>query len=257
VKEIAYTTYPREDKQAWGDGPWVDEPDKMQWQDADTGYPCLAVRGPSGSWCGYVGLSEPHPLHNVHYDHVPYDDVHAHGGLTYSDFCADPATPESWEKMKERARNCLAESLHYPRGDAARFLRERATELRDYDAYVRWHEGAAICHKVEDGEDDRVWWLGFDTAHSGDFCPKFEEFNRFDRNDNVYRDLAYVKDQVTQLAAQCKAFADKGGTAEKMTMTVAEHHEIGRAKLREMAKMLKAADYDFEKAFGDAGDETE
>lgn len=28
-----------------------------------------------------------------------------------------------------------------------------------------------VCHIVEPGEDDHVWWLGFDFAHSGDKSP--------------------------------------------------------------------------------------
>lgn len=50
------------DKSAWGQGPWQDEPDKIQFTDEATGLPCLLVRGPVGSWCGYVGVAEGHPL---------------------------------------------------------------------------------------------------------------------------------------------------------------------------------------------------
>src|SRR4030095_7424955 len=75
------------DKSKWGDGPWLDEPDKVQWQDEDTGLPCLAVRQPeSGHWCGYVGLSEGHRYFGADYD-TP--DVHVHGGLTFFDYCSD------------------------------------------------------------------------------------------------------------------------------------------------------------------------
>jgi len=40
------------DKSTWGPGPWQEEPDKVQWQDPQTGSVCLAVRGPMGGWCG-------------------------------------------------------------------------------------------------------------------------------------------------------------------------------------------------------------
>ena len=59
------------DKADWGDGPWQGEPDKRQWQDKETGLPCLMVRGPSGSWCGYVGVGTTHPAHGLHYDGEP------------------------------------------------------------------------------------------------------------------------------------------------------------------------------------------
>ncbi len=52
-------------KSTWGDGPWQNEPDKVQWTDQDTRLPCLAVRnGRIGNWCGYVGVSNDHPFFN-------------------------------------------------------------------------------------------------------------------------------------------------------------------------------------------------
>jgi hypothetical protein len=74
------------DKSAWGDGPWHDEPDRLEWEHA--GLPCLAVRGPefSGHWCGYVAVPPGHPLHGK-----PFSDeavcVEVHGGLTYANRC--------------------------------------------------------------------------------------------------------------------------------------------------------------------------
>lgn len=81
------------DKSDWGDGPWQDEPDKKQWRDEATGLPCLIVRGPSGSLCGYAGVSKDHPLHGRDYD-ADGVDVDVHGGLTFADGCGhgdDPA----------------------------------------------------------------------------------------------------------------------------------------------------------------------
>lgn len=84
-----YREYTNVDRTGWPSGEWDSEPDKVQWQDEATKLPCLAVRNPrGGNWCGYVGLAEGHPLHGKHYD----DDgvsVDVHGGLTFSDFCAD------------------------------------------------------------------------------------------------------------------------------------------------------------------------
>lgn len=47
------------DKSGWARGVWDSEPDKIQWQDAETGLPCLIVRGPVGALCGYVGVVIP------------------------------------------------------------------------------------------------------------------------------------------------------------------------------------------------------
>jgi hypothetical protein len=72
-------------KSKWGDGPWLDEPDKVQWQDEVTGLPCLAVRNErSGNWCGYVGVGPGHPLYEKEYMDV---DIGVHGGLTFAGFC--------------------------------------------------------------------------------------------------------------------------------------------------------------------------
>jgi hypothetical protein len=154
----------------WPPGPWDDEPDKMQWQDSDTGLPCLIVRNHSGALCGYVGVPEGHPWHGKDYEHV---GARVHGGITYANHCQ--AGPEEH----------------------------------------------AICHVPAPGEPDTVWWLGFDCAHSGDYCPgldaalrKFREMtpalrsSAFTHADhNIYRDIAYVKAECASLARQAKEAA--------------------------------------------------
>lgn len=68
------------------DGEWVNEPDKAHWVDKDTGLDCLIVRNIGGALCGYVGVPESHCAFKKEYDNV---NVEIHGGLTFSDFCAD------------------------------------------------------------------------------------------------------------------------------------------------------------------------
>jgi hypothetical protein len=73
------------DRTGWGDGPWDGEPDRKQWQDPETGLPCLIVRQDRwGMWCGYVGVSPGHPYYEKSYGDC---DADVHGGLTYSDHC--------------------------------------------------------------------------------------------------------------------------------------------------------------------------
>ena len=79
---IQYTTI---DKRDWPRGEWDNEPDKVQWSDDATGYPCLIVRGPLGALCGYVGVPEGHPAFEAKYSDV---NVDTHGDLSFSDFCA-------------------------------------------------------------------------------------------------------------------------------------------------------------------------
>lgn len=155
------------DRSEWPSGEWDAEPDKMQFTDEATGLPCLIVRGGSGALCGYVGVTEGHPWFGKEYDacgRTGDDYIDVHGGLTFSNFCADTDD----------------ESKH-------------------------------ICHVPGPGEPHRVWWLGFDCAHSGDWSPRDAMYER-DRPESCfkcglhdrYRTLAYVKRQVQNLAHQAK-----------------------------------------------------
>lgn len=84
-------TYTTIDRAAlgWPAGAWDGEPDKVQWPDAATGLPCLAVRNRTmGHWCGYVGLPPEHQLYGKGYE-VP--DVEVHGGLTFANKCSPVA----------------------------------------------------------------------------------------------------------------------------------------------------------------------
>jgi hypothetical protein len=58
--------------------------------------------------------------------------------------------------------------------------------------------GEKICHEVEPGEDDDVWWLGFDTAHGFDLIPGMH-LELYE--DEAYRDVAYVIAECEKLAA--------------------------------------------------------
>lgn len=97
----------------WGPGPWVDEPDHVEWR--HNGMPCIMHRQPSsGHWCGYVGVEPGHPWHGE-YSAVQVDDdddcwgtaaereATVHGGVTYERACdiksgvchvAQPGEPE-------------------------------------------------------------------------------------------------------------------------------------------------------------------
>ena len=56
------------DKSTWGDGPWQQEPDRVEFR--HPGLPCLLVRHPRlGVWCGYAAVPPGHALYGK-----PYDD---------------------------------------------------------------------------------------------------------------------------------------------------------------------------------------
>lgn len=158
METIVYHTLKDKEK-LFGDGPWCAEPDKMQWLDEETGFPCLAVRQlVLGHWCGYVGVPRDHPYYGKNNNDC---DVSVHGGLTFSDKC----TPGP--------------------------------------------ESETICHIVDVGEDDDVWWLGFDCAHAFDLSPSVLKFHAYRATlcgiELAYRDLAYVREECRKLAAQLEA----------------------------------------------------
>jgi hypothetical protein len=75
--------FTRESKlELFGDGPWVDEPDRVEWR--HEGLPCLVRRVPVGVFCGYVAVPWPHPWYALAADDCP---ASAHGGLNYSGEC--------------------------------------------------------------------------------------------------------------------------------------------------------------------------
>lgn len=214
-----YTTV---DKSTWKPGAWKNEPDKIQWIDEATGLDCLVVRGPSGALCGYVGVPEGHPYFGVEYSgctsepkcdeswcgHRPESAINVHGGLTFSDFCHEP-TREGWEKWRTGLRARAAEAEQYPRGDTAERFRTMGHLLDDFEAWKAYGVSAFICHLPVAGRTDRVWWLGFDCAHSGDVCPKYSADDRWPMSGyEWYKDRSYVERQVALLAEQLKCIGE-------------------------------------------------
>lgn len=56
-----------------------------------------------------------------------------------------------------------------------------------------------ICHEVEEGEDDNIWWLGFDCSHSGDRSPSYTFSSSYGER---YRNVEYVTEEIKGLARQ-------------------------------------------------------
>jgi len=159
------------DREGWPEGPWDDEPDKIQWLDEATSLPCLIVRNRMGGLCGYVGVPPGHRFYEVGYDSVTlsdsdegYDEASyppVHGGLTFADRCADGP------------------------------------------------EDRTICHAVEEGESDDVWWLGFDCGHWQDLLPGMlaldAKLGLVTSELQTYKDVAYVKRNIEELAVWLKS----------------------------------------------------
>ena len=69
------------DKTGWPEGPWMEEPDDVEW--AHMGLKCWVIRQRGGHLCGYVGLPEDHPYYGLNYRDI-FLNAQVHGGLTYS-----------------------------------------------------------------------------------------------------------------------------------------------------------------------------
>lgn len=166
--------YISQDRSRWPgpeeDQPWHGEPDKIQWQDERTGLPCLAVRNQFGAWCGYVGVYRDHPWYGVDYGEGGFDNENR---------------PEAVLRVHG--------GITFSSG-----CQKEATEA----------EG--ICHVAGHGEDDRVWWFGFDCAHYRDLVPTMQKAlidvgsSQLD-GDSQYRDLDYVRSECASLAKQLES----------------------------------------------------
>ena len=80
-------TTQEEKLEKFGPGPWIDEPDHVEFR--HEGFPCIIHRNHGGVWCGYVAVPPGHPWHGKEYYGVCEGGVHAdvHGGLTYAEEC--------------------------------------------------------------------------------------------------------------------------------------------------------------------------
>ena len=72
-------------------------------------------------------------------------------------------------------------------------------------------EMKSICHKVEKGEDDNVWWLGFDCVHFLDEVPGMSVHYKklqikMTPAGYKYRDIKYVEKELKHLARQLKNY---------------------------------------------------
>lgn len=162
----------------WGEGSWVDEPDRMDFE--AYGLPCLLLRQlTSGHWCGYVAVHPGHPLHGVHYDDVP-EHCSAHGGLTFSDSCEQEKDNNAFSSYLRQSEKTWG----YTIGDPKK---------------------ASICHDVASGEPDNVWWFGFDAAHFMDVRPGINMVLRpyggaWSDVPETYKDISYMRRECENLA---------------------------------------------------------
>ena len=159
----------------YGRDAWMSEPDREEWVDAATGYPCLAQRGPVGAWCGYVAVPVDHPTAGLDYYSSPFE---------LKDF----------------------ETLTVARVNAQRAVND--IEVHGGLTYAGNDRIHAMAAKG-------AWWFGFDCAHSRDYCPRIHQPDHavlglgcpagWGDARIEYRTLEYVREQSAKLAAQLAA----------------------------------------------------
>lgn len=152
-------------------GPWDDEPDKVQWIDPVTDLDCLIHRNHMGGLCGYAAVPPEHPFHGKDYGACLLD-------------------PECGETLCDHTPDTII-VVH-----GGLTFSGFCAEGEDADT---------ICHIPAEGRPDDVYWFGFDCGHYMDFTPGMPYLGIGD--EAVYRDLTYVAEQVTKLAAQLDLWA--------------------------------------------------
>ncbi len=70
-----------------------------------------------------------------------------------------------------------------------------------------------ICHSASAGEEDDVWWFGFDCAHAFDLAPALMANSGLPRavfhSYGVYRGVPYVRGEVESLAKQLSTIGEE------------------------------------------------
>lgn len=168
------------ERHPYGDGPWRDEPDRLVWTDAESGYSCLILRQAAGELAGYVAVGPSHPLWAFECDAIPTAlGIKPHAGIDYAAAC-DEGAPRSV-------------SICHPHGPQLRSRRERPQGPGKQDSDATGSPAA--------------WWFGFRCDKAEDLLPEGYARNDEEREDGprTYRDLTYVAKQTVSLARQLKA----------------------------------------------------
>jgi hypothetical protein len=178
-------------KAEWPPGPWHNEPDALDWRDERTALTCAIRRTPlTGSLCGYVGVQPGHAFHGWRYD----DDV--------------PLQPGDLEGTIDDVGVFSAFIYGLAGGP-----KEGTIPL---GMVLKVHGGISWSGEALRDLASGLWWFGFDCGHAGDYCPAIDAVLRRimppehmrERAklfiDDKYRDLEYVRTEVTHLAWQLR-----------------------------------------------------
>lgn len=213
-------------KEAWGPGPWQDEPDR--WEGRFLDLVLLARRGPMGAWCGYVGVPPSHPWFGKHYSECLKKNCKKRKQT-------QKQLVNKYRRIRERASSrrerefaqLMIRSMQSSLGQIAAASRSSCNHWRSRpESFLNVHGGLTysdacdgeICHQPQVGEPEHVWWFGFDCAHSMDLIPQMQALSRALpgypgglHDKDSYRNLAYVQAEILSLARQLDMVAQVWG----------------------------------------------
>lgn len=167
------------DKSAWRQGPWNEEPDRINFTTASGLDASINRVTHSGCLCGYVGVDATHPWFGKEY------------GAQVSASAEQLARPIDTDKISIIAVLLMAMGGDAPANDA------------NIDCLLHVHGGVTYADsgRAAFGEDPDLWYFGFDCSHSGDTTPAYE----FNFSGDQYRDINYVRAECEALATQLAA----------------------------------------------------
>lgn len=176
------------DKHKWPPGPWMDEPDELEWRDEATGLSCLIRRGHFGQLNGYVGVPPGHPYYGWH----GTDEI--------------PMPPGFLKRTPDINKIGIFQLVSFA------FSGGRKHNVVPLSLMLEVHGGLTFSgERTNTG----LWYFGFDAGHSGDFLPGMlaieqeilptDLFKAVLGEKNNYRDITYMKAEVALLAKQLHA----------------------------------------------------
>jgi hypothetical protein len=181
------------DKSRWGDGPWQNEPDELDWIDERTGLRCHILRHPEmGQLNGYVGVPASHVLYGWQYD----DHIRLR--------------PDFLEGASDQVG--IIDMFCYALGGGDKH------GTIPVGLALKAHQGVNFSGNAD--FDDSLWWFGFDCSHAWDYAPGFvadlrrttpavDDFYKPEK----YRTIEYVTKECEGLAFQLRQLeAERGLT---------------------------------------------
>jgi len=165
------------------------------------GYRCVVVFQRMGHRCGYVGITNEHPLHGVGYG----------------------------DKAEVLKKSDIENQPIGNRGIIPLMCMDNESEEITPDCYFNVHGGITYAGGGETYpvESDNLWWFGFDCAHYDDSPDYYkakeyqleneDSLNRLIEIDNMYHTDGVIRTQ-EYVEQECKNLADQLGMINQINI---------------------------------------